>query len=474
MIVFNAGATVRRTERTGALGSLFLPMNLRDTIVALSTPVGRGGLGVIRLSGGQSRAVAARILRFPRSLRWESWGSQLAELLDASGAVVDRVVVSFFEQPRSFTAEDVIEISCHGAPVVLQLCVERAVQEGARLAEPGEFTLRGYLNGRIDLPQAEAVRDLIEATTLYQARVAAQQMEGSVSRRIKPFKELLLELIALLEAGIDFAEDDVSVAPPEEILRRLNPVERGLRELVRSFGSGRLVYSGFTLAIAGRPNVGKSSLFNRLLEQDRAIVTEIPGTTRDLVSETTAIEGIPVKLVDTAGIRASEDLVESLGIERSYSAMADADLTMLVLDASVGLTAEDRVLVEKLADRRPILVGNKIDVGYKLQAPGDFLPVSALTGKGLPELREAILERLAPEGIATPESGSLTNIRHERLLRESLEALENARRAVAFQIPHEMLLLDLYAALKPVDAVTGATTADDILNRIFSTFCIGK
>ncbi len=449
-------------------------MNPRDTIVAVSTPMGRGGLGIVRLSGPESRAIAASVLRFPHQPRWQSWASELAELLDEAGSVVDQVVVSFFEKPRSYTAEDVVEISCHGAPIVLRLCLERAVRNGARIAEPGEFTLRAYMNGRIDLPQAEAVRDLIDATTLYQARVAAQQIEGSVSRRIAPIKEQLLELVALLEAGIDFAEDDISVAPAAEILRRLEPVHGGIKNLIASFAAGKLVYQGFTLAIVGKPNVGKSSLFNRLLEQDRAIVTEIPGTTRDLVSEATSFEGIPVKLVDTAGIRESKDLVESLGIERSYQAIADADLTLLVLDLSIGVDEEDAVLIEKLQDRNPLVVFNKCDLHVLCIGSGDLLPVSALTGEGIPELREAILQRLAPGGLATPESGSITSIRHEALLRESLEALENARKAVEFQIPHEMLLLDLYAALRPIDAITGATTADDILNRIFSTFCIGK
>lgn len=449
-------------------------MNLRDTIVAISTPVGRGGLGVVRLSGPQSRAVAEQILRFPQEPRWRSWSSELAELVDGRGAAVDHVVVSFFEQPRSYTSEDVVEISCHGSPVVLRFCLERAVERGARIAEPGEFTFRAYTNGRIDLPRAEAVRDLIDATTLYQARVAAQQMEGSVSRRIQPAKELLLELISLLEAGIDFAEDDVSLAPAEEILRRIGAVETRVSELVASFAAGKLVYQGFTLAVAGRPNVGKSSLFNRLLEQDRAIVTDVPGTTRDTVSESTSIEGVPVKLVDTAGIREGKDLVESLGIERSYQAMADADLTLLVLDLSAELTREDQALLARLSDRRPLLVGNKSDRPVRLTGVADLLRVSAVTGSGIAELRDAILARLAPQGLAAPEGGSITNVRHEALLRESLEALENARRAVEFGIPHEMLLLDLYAALRPIDAVTGATTADDILNRIFSTFCIGK
>ena len=450
-------------------------MNVRDTIVAISTPVGRGGLGVVRLSGPQSRGVAESILRFRDGRHeWRAWTSTLAELVDSDGRVVDQVVVSFFESPHSYTAEDVIEISCHGAPVVLRFCIERALHEGARLADPGEFTLRAYMNGRIDLPQAEAVRDLIEATTLYQARVAAQQIEGSVSKRIRPIKERLLELISLLEAGIDFAEDDISVASCEEILRRLDPIQSALQELLVTFAAGKYVYQGFTLAIAGRPNVGKSSLFNRLLEQNRAIVTDIPGTTRDLVSETTAIDGIPVKLVDTAGIRTGEDLIEMLGIERTHQAVADADLTLLVFDRSSEATQEDWALLEKLSDRRPILVGNKSDLESKLAGFTELLPVSAVTGEGIPELRDVILRRMAPGGLAEPESGGITSVRHEALLRESVEALQNARKAVEFAIPHEMLLLDLYAALRPIDAVTGATSADDILNRIFSTFCIGK
>lgn len=448
-------------------------MPLADTIVAISTPPGRGGIGIVRLSGPESRNIVHTFLRF-RDVVWKPWASQMAELLDTSESVVDSVVVSFFPAGRSYTLEDIVEIACHGSPVVLRLCVERAVAAGARIAEPGEFTLRAYANGRIDLPQAEAVRDLIDATTLYQARVAAQQMEGSVSRRISPAKEKLVELISLLEAGIDFAEDDISVASPEEILRRIKLISDALKTLVASFESGKLVYQGFTLAIAGRPNVGKSSLFNRLLEQDRAIVTPIPGTTRDTVSETTTMDGIPVRLVDTAGIRHSDDQVESLGIERSYQAMADSDLTLLVLDLSADLTTEDHMLLGKLADRRPLIVGNKCDLPHKLAGVESLHEVSASTGQGIAELKTALLKTLAPRGLAAPESGSITSLRHEALLRESLEALENAARAVGFGIPHEMLLLDFYAALRPIDAITGATTADDILNRIFSTFCIGK
>jgi tRNA modification GTPase len=388
---------------------------------------------------------------------------------------VDQVVVTFFERPRSYTAEDVIEISCHGSPVVLQHCVERAMAAGARPAEPGEFTLRAYLNGRVDLPQAEAVRDLIEATTLYQARVAAQQVEGSVSRSIAPVKEKLLELISLLEAGIDFAEDDVSVAPAAEILRRLEPIEQAVERLAASFAFGKVVHAGFTLAIVGRPNVGKSSLFNRLLEQDRAIVTDIPGTTRDLVSEVAAIRGIPVKLVDTAGIRAAEGLVETLGIQRSFQAMVEADLALVVVDLSTTAEAQDRELIERAkSGRRALVVGNKSDLLRQSALPEGAIAASALTGAGIETVREAIFEAIAPGGVAEQEAGFITSLRHEQLLRESSGYLAKASGAVADNTPHEMLLLDLYGALRPIDAITGATTADDILNRIFSMFCIGK
>jgi len=446
-------------------------MSVSDTIVAIATPPGRGGLGIVRLSGTNARPVAETFLS---RADWQPWRVFLAELRDRDGHAIDQVAVTFFAGPRSYTAEDVVEISCHGSPVVLRHAVERALAAGARPAGPGEFTLRAFLNGRIDLPRAEAVRDLIDATTLYQARVAARQAGGSVSRSLAPFRETLLDLIAQLEAGIDFAEDDVAVASPVEILARLDPVRDGLARLAASFQYGTLVTGGLMLAIVGRPNVGKSSLFNRLLEQDRAIVTDTPGTTRDLVSETASLGGIPVKLYDTAGIRESAELVESLGIERSYQAMADADLTLVVIDVSQPLDDQDRALIAR-AERqgRHLVVGNKSDLAHG-RAPDSAIAVSALTGEGIPRLRELILETIAPKGAFEQETGFITSLRHEQLLRESASYLEKAAAAVDAEIPHEMLLLDLYAALRPIDAITGATTADDILNRIFSTFCIGK
>ncbi len=422
---------------------------------------------MVRISGPEALHVASGFLHSfadPEPRR-----ATICTLRDAAGAVVDEVVATWFRAPQSFTSQDVVEVSCHGAPVILRYCVQRATECGARLALPGEFTLRAYLLGRIDLPQAEAIRDLIESTTLYQAKVAAQQLGGSLSRRIAPLKAQLIEMISLLEAGIDFAEDDVSIAPDDELLRRLEPILQGVAQLEVSFRFGRIVHAGLTLAIVGRPNVGKSSLFNALLEQDRAIVTEIAGTTRDLVTETAAIEGIPVRFVDTAGIRESSDLVESLGIERSYQAMADADLTLVVYDASVGLDEETRALLERAREQgRYLLVANKCDVGGELIA--EAIGVSALTGENLSLLRERIMGTFSPE----MGDGFITSLRQKGLLTEARENLERARVAIEAHIPHEMLLLDLYGALRGIDGVSGATTADDILNRIFSTFCIGK
>jgi tRNA modification GTPase len=361
--------------------------------------------------------------------------------------------------------------------VVLRHIVELCVAAGARLAEPGEFTMRAFLNGRIDLTQAEAVRDLIESQTVYQAKVAAQQLDGALSRRLQPIKQNLVQLIAQLEAGIDFAEDDVSIVPDAVILEAIRQVQAPLEQLRASFAFGKIVHEGLTLAIVGRPNVGKSSLFNRLVERERAIVTATPGTTRDLVSETVAIGGIPVKLVDTAGIRQALDEAESMGIRKSIEALADADLVLVVLDASRDESAEDAELLEQASARPRIVIKNKIDLGSSAQGTGSrdaVVCTSALTGQGIAELRAEILEHIRGKGGTEIEQGFVTNVRHRELIENSVSALEAAKKAVAEKIPHEMLLLDLYNALRPLDAITGATTTDDILNLIFSTFCIGK
>ena len=502
-------------------------MNLDDTIVAIATAPGRGGIGVVRLAGARAREIALPMLRLRHGL--EPGRAVFGELVEPCGAGaparempgatkihvgttgpgcpaeqgsasaagtsshgqtragapapheasqrIDEVVVTYFAQPHSYTADDVIEISAHGSPVVLRHIVEVCVAAGARLAEPGEFTMRAFLNGRIDLTQAEAVRDLIDSQTLYQAKVAAQQLEGALSRRLQPIKQELVQLIALLEAGIDFAEDDISVLPDATIVEHMAAVRTPLEQLSASFAYGKIVHEGLTLAIVGRPNVGKSSLFNRLVERERAIVTATPGTTRDLVSETVAIGGIPVKLVDTAGIRKALDEAESIGIQKSMEALADADLVLVVMDASQPETAEDSELLRQAENRPVIVVGNKTDLGISSQwsaVSSQRVRTSAISGEGIPELRAEILRHVGGEAGGKAESGFLTNVRHQGLIKDSLAGLDAAKAAVAGRVPHEMLLLDLYHALRPLDAITGATTTDDILNLIFSTFCIGK
>jgi tRNA modification GTPase len=493
-------------------------VNLDDTIVAIATPPGRGGIGVIRLAGPDAKKIALPMLRLKHDL--EPGRAVFGELVEPFGdscgadtpvrelpepgkrlegeiAVsllrtgvsaphehhhqnqhqpnqrIDEVVVTYFAKPHSYTTDDIIEISAHGSPVVLRHIVELALASGARLAEPGEFTMRAFLNGRIDLTQAEAVRDLIDSQTLYQARVAAQQLEGALSRRLQPIKQKLVELIATLEAGVDFAEDDISVLPADQILKRIETVHAPLEELASTFAYGKIVHEGLTLAIVGRPNVGKSSLFNRLVERERAIVTATPGTTRDLVTETVAIGGIPVKLIDTAGIRRALDEAESIGIRKSLETIADADLVLVVRDASQPTTAEDEELLKPVAGHATILIENKCDLAAAKSEPGS-VRTSALTGEGIAELRNEILRHIGGAMGPQSETGFLTNLRHQSRVRESITALETAQSAVGNKVPHEMLLLDLYSALRPLDEITGTTTSDDILNLIFSTFCIGK
>ncbi len=463
------------------------PESNLDTIAAISTPPGRGGIGIVRLSGQQAASIAVELVRLRHSL--EPGRARLADVLDDGSPVdsgriesgrIDEALVTYFAAPHSYTGEDLVEIAAHGSPVVLALLLRRAVEAGARLAEPGEFTQRGFLSGRLDLTQAEAVRDLIEAQTLTQARQAAGQLGGALSRRVQPVKNALVELIALLEAGIDFAEDDVDVTPQAEIARRIDELTPPLAALEASFTRGRIVHDGLTLAIVGRPNAGKSSLFNALVERDRAIVTATPGTTRDTVSERISLDGIPLELVDTAGLRGTlgEKLeeAEQLGIVRSREALADAAL-VVVLDQTQPLNDEEREVLASLEGRPALAVLNKSDlVPANAEPPkcGSLPAVStsALTGEGIPALRERILT-LATGGAAS-EQGMLTSLRHHQSITTALSALADGAHANATAIPHEMILIDLYRALWALDSLTGQTTPDDILNLIFATFCIGK
>jgi tRNA modification GTPase len=450
-----------------------------DTIAAVSTPPGRGGIGIVRLSGPLAASMAAQLVRLRHPL--EHGRARLADVLDdaesAAASRIDEAVVTYFQAPNSYTAEDLVEIAAHGSPVVLELLLRRAMSLGARLAEPGEFTQRAFLSGRLDLTQAEAVRDLIDAQTLTQARQAAGQMGGALSRRVAPVKQSLLELIALLEAGIDFAEDDIDVTPQAEIARRIGELAPPLTALEASFSRGRIVHDGLTLAIVGRPNVGKSSLFNRLVERDRAIVTATPGTTRDLVTERISLQGIPLELVDTAGLRESLEEAEQLGIARSREALADAALVLVVFDATQPLNEEERNLLAAIEGRPALVAINKSDLAAQHPSAAeiaglDAISTSAITGEGIQKVRDRLIE-LATGGAAS-EPGMLTNLRQHQAVATALSALSDAGRANAKAIPHEMILLDLYRALWALDSLTGETTPDDVLNLIFSTFCIGK
>ena len=458
-----------------------------DTIAAISTPPGRGGIGIVRLSGPQSASIAAQLVRLRQPL--EHARARLAEVLDENDSTdqrIDEAVVTWYAAPNSYTGDELVEIAAHGSPVVLDLLLRRALALGARLAQPGEFTERAFLAGKLDLTQAEAVRDLIDAQTLTQARQAASQMGGALSRRVAPTKHALLELIALLEAGIDFAEDDIDVAPKPEITRRIELLTPSLAALEASFARGRIVHDGLTLAIVGRPNAGKSSLFNRLVERERAIVTSTPGTTRDLVTERISLAGIPLELVDTAGLRETLEEVEQLGIARTREALADASIVLVVLDATQPLNSEERSILAAMQGRAALVAINKSDLADASHNNGAIevdqtaaeefgfvaLPTSALTGEGLAALREKIVA-LATGGAAA-EPGMLTNLRQQRAIIAAQSALADAAHANETRIPHEMILLDLYRALWALDSLTGQTTPDDVLNLIFSTFCIGK
>lgn len=482
------------------------------TIVAVATPPGRGGIGAVRLSGPESAAIVARL--FPRETMPPPRVAAYRMLRDSNGARVDDALLTFFPAPHSYTGEDVVEIATHGSPVVLDWLLRAAMEHGATQARPGEFTERAFLRGRMDLVQAEAVRDLIDARTLEQARQAAEQMGGSVAAAIRPVKEHLVALIAALEAGIDFAEDDIDTMPAEGIVASIAPLLQPLDALLASFAHGRLLREGLRLAIVGKPNAGKSSLFNRLVQSERAIVTATPGTTRDVIAERISLGGIPLELLDTAGLRDVEDEAERMGVARSREAMAEADAVLLVVDASApemdseasaGGTIGETGPYELLRDRPVIVVWNKIDLlpadardayPHAVAVSSDSLPVlgspriadappgtlgrgwrtvpaSAVSGEGIAALRHAIVT-LATGGAAAGAGTTLTSLRHRDAVAKAHAGLLGAIDAARNAIPHEMLLLDLYGALRALDELTGETTADDILQRIFSTFCIGK
>jgi tRNA modification GTPase len=473
----------------------------RETIVAISTPPGRGGIGIVRVSGVEALRVASAVVTLRLDERTPHALAQVTRVrggvgireqglgIRKGGDTIDEAVVTVFHAPRSYTGETLVEMAAHGAPVVLESMVRMALGAGARLAGPGEFTQRAFLAGRLDLTQVEAVGDLIAAQTLDQARVAAQQMGGSLSRRVAPAKERLLHLIALLEAGMDFASgelDDVDVVPVGTIAAEIAAVAAEMEALAGSYARGQLLRQGAAIALVGPPNAGKSSLFNRLLERERAIVTPVAGTTRDTLEEAVSVGGVPVRLVDTAGLRAGireqglgirdgVDAAEVMGMERSREAMADADLVVVVHDASLAVTEEERGMVAGLRDAgRPfVVVWNKVDLVAGVGAEAGVVRTSAVTGEGLEALRGAVLMGLGAGG-GVGDGAVLNTLRQREAVEQTLKALRAASAANAGGMPHEAVLLDLHAALGGLDALTGQTTAEDVLGRIFAAFCIGK
>jgi tRNA modification GTPase len=458
-------------------------MNQGDTIAAICTPAGRGGIGVVRLSGPASLEIASRIFRSESQAPLDAPNrAQLGRIVDeAAGEHIDEAIFTYFKAPRSYTGEDVVELSCHGSPVILSRALEMTISGGARIAEPGEFTFRAFFNNRIDLAQAQAVRDVINAQTGYQARVAAKQLEGELSKRLNPRKEALVEIIVHLESSVEFVEEDISPEAGSALAAKIERLIEELTAIARSFAFGRYVKEGFDLAIVGRPNVGKSSVFNRLVGSDRAIVTALPGTTRDALYETISISGVPVRLIDTAGIRETNDVVETLGIARSRAAIADADISLLVLDASEPLTDDDIKLLDQMPRERRIIVFNKIDLLGALK-PGflepnehiESLPVSALSGEGFDNLTGKIFLRLSGDEGAERDDIMITDARQHAALKKSIERLLAARDLMIEGEFEEVILLKLRGALDALGEITGETLTDDILGQIFSTFCIGK
>ena len=460
-----------------------------DTIAAISTPAGRGGIGVIRLSGPASLNIATSFFHSksvpePAAPNRALFGRVLD---DTSAEVIDEAILTYFKAPRSYTGEDVVEISCHGSPLILARVLKMAVQKGARIAEPGEFTFRAFFNKRIDLAQAQAVRDVINAQTQYQARVATKQLEGELSKRLTPLKDLVVEVIVHLESSVEFVEEDISPQAASTLLDKICRVIDSLTAIAGSFSFGRYLREGFDLAIVGRPNVGKSSVFNRLIGSDRAIVTELPGTTRDALYESTSISGVPVRLIDTAGIRETPDLVESIGITRSRSAIADADISVLVLDASTPLADEDITLLESVPETRRIVALNKIDLPNRLEELAhkegghtlttfrdNQVSISALTGKGFEELTAKIFERLSGDATTERDDIMLTDARQHAAVEKAIGLLQSAQELMSQRELEEIILLRLRGALDALGEITGETLTDDILTQIFSTFCIGK
>lgn len=456
-------------------------VSIKDTIVALATPAGRSGIGVVRLSGTRALEISQCLVQ-DKYFAPEPNHATLKKLYDpATHEVLDHALLTYFKSPRSFTGEDVIEFSCHGSPILLHNLIDVILSFDARLAEPGEFTLRALHNGRLNLSQAEAIRDLINAQTKAAAQQATRQLGGELSALLQPIKDGLLKIIVPLESALEFVEDDLPTFSIKEIREKLSSLINHIEEIASTFKAGRLLREGLKVTLVGRPNVGKSSVFNKLIASDRAIVTDIPGTTRDSLSELLTIEGVPVLLTDTAGLRTSTDMIENLGVERTKRAIADADLIILVIDGSQPLMPDDRDAFKDISSNPHLIAVNKNDLeNFRLDElvlkddeATDIVSISAKSGVGFDNLRSAIMK---PFNVGDVGSTGLfvTNARHFDLLQRTQLALRSSADLLEARTSEELVLVGLYDALRFLGEITGETTPNDILSQIFATFCIGK
>ncbi len=442
-----------------------------DTIAAISTPIGEGGIGIIRLSGKNSQPIAEKLFTSKLSNHHISYG----HIIDPNdNSIIDEVLVSFMAAPHSYTREDVIEINCHGGPLPLQHILELTLRYGARLAEPGEFTLRAFLNGRIDLAQAEAVLDVIRARTQSSLRVAIQGLEGYLSTEVKRIRSQLMSALSYLTARIDFPEDEIE---PQDILQLMADSLQNLQQLLNTADAGIIYRQGVRIAIVGCPNVGKSTLLNHLLQQDRAIVAPTPGTTRDTIEESVNIRGIPFVLVDTAGILHSNDPVESLGVGRSRKAIEQSDLVLLVLDVSEPMTDADREIISYLRGKAVVVAANKCDLPHRtenLSLPWEAIMTSALTGEGISILEDKIADTVLQGKVFAPDTLLVSNTRHKDALQRAKLSLEQVFSDIESGIPDDFITISLTEAVNALGEITGETIREELLETIFANFCIGK
>lgn len=455
-------------------------MTDEKTIAGIATAATLTSISVIRISGAEALGSVGRIFRGVDGRPLEDirpFTIRYGHILEEDGHTIDEVLVSYFKGPKSYTGEDVVEVSCHGGPLPVRRILEKILDQGIRLAEPGEFTKRAFLNGRIDLSQAEAVMDIIQSRTDAALRSANDQSRGRLSGQISQLRDQLMNVMAEIEVTLDFPDDELDRSSDLKLAEKLEDVHEAIHGLIRSAEKGKLLREGLNVVIAGKPNVGKSSLLNALLNEQRAIVTEIPGTTRDLIEEFVNLDGIPLRLTDTAGIRDTEDVVESIGVERSRQSIETADLIILVLDLSQPLTIEDHELIELTSDRRRILLLNKEDLPKAWPVPEDLQKeatvISALNHFGLDQLKNRIREITTMDGAGFDET-LITSTRHRDALQKASAALEEAVTAIRSGIPMDIVTIDVNSAWQALGEITGDTLQDDLVDRIFSGFCIGK